>query len=81
MSEVKFSKKLLKKDLLREAKVLNLHIGAVEIMIDKVVMDIEAKLLDKKVITDKELEKIVVGELKKYDKDLAYVYANRDKII
>ena len=35
----------------------------------------------KKIITEQDLNRAIVKELKKYHKDFAYVYENRDKII
>lgn len=81
MSKWRFSKKVLKQDLLREARILNLHAGAVEMIVEKVAEKVQSDLAKKEIVTEYELTKLVVGELKKYNKDLAYVYANRDKII
>lgn len=76
-----FDRELLIKDLRLEARGLRIPVGAAEIFIDKAVAASEKRLANKKIITKKDLERVVAIELKKYSVDLAYVYKNRDKII
>lgn len=78
---IKFSKKTLREELLREAKVLGLHPGAAEVMADKVVAAAEKWAKSRTMITQTDLDKAVARIVKKYNKDLAYVYQNRGKII
>ena len=52
-----------------------------EIFIDKTLKAIQTTLKSKTIITDKDLDRAIIKELKKYNPDLAYVYENRDKII
>lgn len=58
------------KELKIDAKAVGIPVGAAEIFIKKALKD-AGSLSDTK----------IVKELNKYNKDLAYVYANRDKII
>lgn len=76
-----FDEKELKKLLKIDARAVGIPSGAAEIFIDKTLAETKKQLKTKKIITDKDLERIVAKELKKYNSDLAYVYKNRDKII
>ena len=78
---VKFSRKKLTEEILREAKVLNLHMGAAEIMTEKVVENVEKWSKRRTMFTREDLNRAVAKEIKKYNADLAYVYENRGKII
>lgn len=82
MSEsVKFSKKLLVEDILREARVMRLRMGWAEMIAEKVAEAVEKWAKTRAIITEDDLSRVVEMELAKYHKDLAYVYKNRDKII
>lgn len=76
-----FNANQLKKELKIDAKALNIPPGAAQIFIDKVLAGTDKALKSKKIITEDDLTRIVVKELKKYHADLAYVYKNRDKIV
>lgn len=76
-NDIKNITKLLKID----AKALDIPIGAAEIFIEKTIKSTKNQLKTKKIITEKDLNRIIIKELKKYNPDLAYVYENRDKII
>ena len=71
----------IKKDLKIDAHALGIPAGAAEIFINRTLKDAKKTLKDKSIITEKDLERAVVKELKKYHADLAYVYQNRDTII
>ena len=43
--------------------------------------DAKKALKNRSIITEKDLNRVILKELKKYHADLAYVYENRDKII
>lgn len=73
--------KLLTKNLKIDARGLGIPAGAAEIFIEKSLATATKSLKTKKIITDKDLERAITKELKKYHPDLAYVYENRDKII
>ena len=72
---------VIKKKLKIHAKALHIPSGAAETFINRTVKDATASLKSKKIITDQDLTRAIVKELKKYHKDFAYVYENRDKII
>ena len=77
------------KDPFREAEqILKLHSkglgipsGAADDFIKRSIATAQKSLKDKTIITEKDLIRAIVKELKKYNRDLAYVYENRDKII
>lgn len=71
----------IKRELKIDAKALDIPEGAAEVFIKRSLADAKKKVSDKKIITKMDLERAVVSELKKYNKDLAYAYENRDKII
>lgn len=76
-----FDEKKLVKELKIDAKAVGLAAGAAEIFIDKSIAAAKKSLGDKKIITNKDLERTITKELQKYNADFAYVYRNRDRII
>ena len=81
MTEKIFDKKALTKQLKIHAKALDIPPGATEIFIDRTLSAVKKSLNQKKLITEQDLDRAVIKELKKYHKDFAYVYQNHDKII
>ena len=77
----KYSKAKLKKEILQEARVLGLHRGAVELMVDHVTDEVDTWVSARAVVTATDLDRVTSTKLRKYNKDLAYWYSNRDKII
>ena len=73
--------KTLIKNLKVDARGIGIPSGASEIFIEKSLTAAKHALKSKKIITEKDLERAIAKELKKYNTDLAYVYENRDKII
>lgn len=69
------------KDLKIDAHGVGIPSGAAEIFINHAVKDARKSLKNKPIITEKDLKRAITKELKKYHKDLAYVYQNRDTII
>ena len=69
--------KLLKID----AKALGIPAGAAEIFIQKSIIAALKTLQKKSIVTELDVKKAIVKELKKYHTDLAYVFENRDKIV
>ena len=76
-----FDEKELAKSLKIDAKGIGIPVGAAEIFIKNTIKDAKKSFKSKKLITDKDLERALYRELKKYNADLAYVYKNRSKII
>lgn len=73
--------KALKRSLRIDARGIGIPSGAANIFIDHAVKDTLKTLKNKSVITEKDLNRALSKELKKYNADLAYVYQNRDTII
>ena len=78
---MEYSEKDLKKLLKIDAKALGIPSGAADIFIERTLKSVEQSLKSKNLITEDDLTRSVVRELKKYHADLAYVYQNRGKII
>ena len=81
MVSKKFSKDSLEKDILKEAKIIKLPSGEAKGFSGKVAEKV-AKWAEKRgEITENDINLKVADELKKYSKDLAFIYKNRGKII
>ena len=76
-----FNTAAIKRNLKIHAKALDIPSGAAEIFIDKSITAATKSLNRRKIITENDLTRALVRELKKYHADLAYVYENHDKII
>ncbi len=79
--ELEFSEKQLINDLKREAKVLNLEQGAAELIASEVAKRIQLWMTDKPTITQSDLDRRIITEVRKYNKDLAFILGERNKII
>ena len=77
----KFSLLKLRRDIMREGRVLNRHTGAMEIGADKVCKEIEKWAKGREEITQKDLDKATAARIRKYDADVAYLYRMRGKWI
>lgn len=76
-----FDPTILKKNLKIHARSLGIPSGAANDFIDRTIKQVQVSLKSKKLVTNKDITRAVVKELKKYHADFAYVYQNRDKII
>ncbi|MBR3056279.1 hypothetical protein IKG64_03230 [Candidatus Saccharibacteria bacterium] len=81
MNEQLFDEKKLKRDLKIDARGVGIPVGAAEDFVERVVKDAQKSFGHRQIITEADLKRAVVKELKKYNADFAYVYQNRDKII
>lgn len=63
------------------AKGLGIPSGAASDFISRSIASAKKNLKDKSIITDADLTRAIANELKKYNRDLAYVYKNCDIII
>ena len=81
MTSAPFNQASIKRTLKIHAKALGIPTGAADLFIDRAIKDATKSLKSKKIITDQDLDRAIVKELKKYHDDFAYVYENRDKII
>ncbi len=73
--------KSIQKTLKIDARGLGIPSGAADAFIERTIKDACKSLQHKSLITEKDLTRALVKELRKYNPDLAYVYQNRDKII
>lgn len=80
-SSVAFSRRILKRDILREAKILEIVPGSAEAIADIVVEKVAKWVGDRAEITEADLDRVVAKKMEPYNKDLAYVFKNRGKII
>lgn len=76
-----FNPAKITRELKIDAKGVGIPSGAAEIFIKKALTATTKKLSLKTIITEDDLKRTLAKELKKYNKDLAYVYENRDTII
>mgnify|MGYP003299257941 CR=1 FL=1 len=74
-------KKKLEKEILFEAKVLNMHMGAAEAITEKVIESVSKWVEERAEITEDDINRETAKQLKKYNADLAYIFKNRGKII
>ncbi|MBR5418791.1 hypothetical protein IK110_00875 [Candidatus Saccharibacteria bacterium] len=71
----------IKKNILQQAKSLNIPSGWAEQIADRVIEKTNKWIADKAIVTEDDLRKIIIKELDKLNADLAYAYRNHDKII
>ena len=81
MTSTTYNEASIRRELKIHAKSLGIPAGAAETFINHTLRDATGSLKSKKIITEQDLNRAIVKELKKYHKDFAYVYENRDKII
>ncbi|MBR3269791.1 hypothetical protein IKG07_00850 [Candidatus Saccharibacteria bacterium] len=62
-------------------KALGIPSGSAEVFIKKSISAAEKSLKNRKIVIRADRVRAISKELKKYNKDLAYVYENFDKII
>ena len=79
--KVRFSRRKLISEIMFEARVLNRHFGSAGIIAEKVADEVEAWAKKRTYITEDDITRVASEKLEKYDKDLAYIYKNRGKII
>lgn len=75
------TEKSLKKELKLHAKGLGIPDGSAEIFIAETLKTVKKSLKGKSIITSADLDRLIIKTLRKYNKDFAYVYENRDTII
>ena len=76
-----FSRKSIIKDIRTEAKVIKISAGSAEKYAEKVADSVEKWAERREGVTQDDLNRIIAKELAKYNKDLAFIYKNRGKII
>lgn len=78
---LKFSKEVVVRDVMFEAKALNISVGAAEDFAEKVSEKVVKWAEHRASITEDDINAQIAKEINKYSKDLAFVYKNRGKII
>ena len=73
--------KNIKRELKLHAKALSIPEGTIDSFIKEAMPTIKKSLEARTILTRSDVARIVAKEIKKYNKDLAYVYENHDKII
>ncbi len=79
--ELSFSKNVVVRDIMFEAKVLGISEGAAEKFAEKVSERVTKWAEQRESITEDDINTQIAKEINKYSKDLAFVYKNRGKII
>ena len=79
--KVLFSGIRLADDIKREARVLNIHPGAAELIAGEVTKKIEKWIMDKPTITQSDMDRKIITEVRRYNKDLAFILGERNKLI
>lgn len=77
----KFDHQKIAKELKIDARALGIPSGSANLFIERTIKAANKNLSDKTIITQQDLDRAIIKELKKYNSDLAYVYQNRGKII
>lgn len=75
------TEKSLKKELKLHARALSIPEGSAEIFINETIKSVKKSFKGKSIVTAADLDRAIIKSLKKYNKDFAYVYQNRDTII
>ena len=76
-----FSKAVVVRDIMFEAKVLGISVGAAEEFAEKVSEKVVKWAERRQSVTEDDLNTQIAKEINKYNKDLAFIYKNRGKII
>ncbi len=76
-----FNEKDLQEELLRSAKAVGVSVGVAEVIALKIAKKVAERIAKRAVATTDDLNRFIAEEAEKYNKDLAYVYKNRGKII
>ncbi|MBR5408464.1 hypothetical protein IK112_00765 [Candidatus Saccharibacteria bacterium] len=77
----KFSEKDLIKDILREGKTIGASEKVVEKYAPKVAEKVRKWVEKRAEVTKDDVNRMVAKEIEKYNRDLAFIYKNRGKII
>ena len=77
---VKFSRKKLVDEIVYEARILNIHKGAAELVAMRVAREVE-DWAEGTEVGQRELNLRVAKALKRYNRDLAFLYQQRGSII
>lgn len=81
LETITFNEKSLQNELLHSAKAVGLSAGAAELVAEKITTKVAERVAKRAAITADDLNRFIAEEAEKFNKDLAYVYKNRGKII
>ncbi|MDO4978542.1 MAG: hypothetical protein Q4E47_00065 [Candidatus Saccharibacteria bacterium] len=81
MSIAKLSYTKLRDEIVSEASSINIPPGTAEIIAKEVIGTLKKWTRERSMITDDDLSDFLVKELKKYNKDLAYLFKQKEKLI
>lgn len=76
-----YSSNGVKQSILRNAKSIGLPEGWAKQIATRVAKDTDEWIADKEIVTESDLRRQIIKELKELSPDLAYAYQNHDKII
>lgn len=79
--KLSFSKAVVLRDIMFEAKALGISVGAAKAFAEKVAAKVAAWAEKRESVTEDDINMQVAKEISKYSKDLSFVYKNRGKII
>lgn len=76
-----YSSNDIKNSVMLNARSINLPEGWAKQIATRVAKSVDEWIADKEIVTEGDLRKKIVSELKDLNPDLAYAYQNHDKII
>lgn len=76
-----FEEKALREDLARAVRAVGVTGAAAELIVENITEKVTARVKKRAALTVDDLNRYIADEAKKYNRDLAYVYKNRGKII
>lgn len=77
----RYSKLRLKRDIMREGKILGLHTGSTEAIAERVADEVEKWLASRSAVTENDLDRVISTRLRKFNPDLAFMFRERKKFI
>lgn len=81
VSPVVFQENALRQEIIHSAKALGMSTAVAEAISLKISKKVAERLSKRAAVTEDDLNRFVADAAEKYNKDLAYVYKNRGKII
>ena len=79
--ELSFSKAVVVRDIMFEAKALGISQGSAKVFAEKVAEKVTKWAERRASITEDDINAQIAKEISKYNKDLSFIYKNRGKII
>ena len=76
-----YSSRGVKESILRNARSIGAPEGWAKQIATRVAKETDAWIADKEIVTESDLRRQIIKELKSLSPDLAYAYQNHDKII